>query len=111
MAAVDTLLYIAARNEAEAIATAEDADARWPSIWLRHVGDQELVALWGVLSGHSPELGTTLMAELLFQGSESGPFVMRVPDEFVSTVAAVQVSAYHHVAEEWQRAAGLPDWR
>jgi hypothetical protein len=51
------------------------------------------------------------MAELLYQGSEDGPFVMRVPDEFVSAAAAVQPSAYRHVAEEWQRAAKLPDWR
>jgi hypothetical protein len=111
MAVVHTLFYLAAPEEAEQIALAEEASDRWPSLWLRHVGDQELVALWGVVGRNAPGSGATVMAELLFQGSDEGPFVMRAPDEFVSAAATVQPPSYGRIAEEWCRAAGLPDWR
>lgn len=110
MAAFYTLLYIADLADAEAVGCDEDAANRWPSLWLRHIGDQELVALWATIADLPPEPGRTLMADLLLQGSDEGPFVMRVRPAFVSAVAAVPAERVPEVAAAWGRAEGLADW-
>jgi hypothetical protein len=111
MAAFYTLFYIAPPEAAEAIAFDEDAIDRWPSVWLRHIGDLELVALWNVIDEKSQESEGTLMADLIFQGSDEGPFVMRVPPEFIAAVASIPDDEAPDVATAWSRAAELPDWR
>ena len=111
MAAFYTLFYIAPPEAAEAIAFDEEAIDRWPSIWLRHVGDLELVALWNVIDEKAQESEVTLMADLIFQGSDEGPFVMRVPQQFIAAVASIPDDERRDVVAKWTHDAELPDWR
>jgi hypothetical protein len=111
MAAFYTLLYIAAPVDAEAIACDESAADRWPSLWLRHIGDQELVALWGLVAKPPEASGETLMADLLFQGSDEGPFVIQMPAAFVSAVAALPAERVSEVAALWGRTTDPVRWR
>jgi hypothetical protein len=111
VAAFYTLLYIADPHEAEAIGRDEDTADRCPCLWLRHIGDQELVALWATVADLPPEPGRTLMADLLFQGSDEGPFVMRVPPAFVAAVAAIPAERVPEVAAEWGRSELLAHWQ
>jgi Zn-dependent protease len=110
VAAFYTELYIADPADAEAVGCEEDAIDRWPSVWLPHIGDQELVQLWGIVADLPDEPGRTLMAELLFQGGDDGPFVMRVPAPFVSAIAGVADEQLPEVAAAWGRTDELADW-
>ena len=110
MAAIYTLLYVADPSDAESVGCDEDADTRWPSVWLKHIGDQELVHLWSVLADLPPKPAQTLMGDLLFQGGDDGPFVMRVPAEFVAALAALPETRVSEVAAAWGRLEELADW-
>jgi hypothetical protein len=111
VAAFYTLLYIAAPADAEAVGCDEDAADRWPSVWLKHVGDLELVQLWSAVADLPPEPGRTLMGDLLFQGGEDGPFVMRVPERFVAALASLEAERVPAIAAAWGRSEELADWR
>jgi hypothetical protein len=111
MAAFYTLLYNAPLEAAEAIAFDEEAQDRWPSVWLKHIGDLELVALWEVIGGSPSASGGTLMANLVFQGSEEGPFVMSVPPEFITAVASIPDHEASNVAATWGQIEELADWQ
>jgi len=111
VAAFDTLLYIADPADAEAVGCDEDAADRWPSVWLKHIGDLELVLLWSAVADLSPEPGRTLMGDLLFQGGEDGPFVMRVPMPFVVALADLPAERVPAVAATWGGSEELADWR
>ena len=111
MAAFYTLLYIADPADAVAVGCEEDAADRWPSLWLRHVGDLELVALWAALGNSASETEGTLMADLLFQASDEGPFVMRVPPAFVAALAAIPAERIPEVASMWGQTEELADWQ
>lgn len=111
MAAFYTLLYIAEPADAEAVGCDDDVDDRWPSIWLKHIGDLELVHLWSVVAKLPQERGRNLMGDLLFQGGDEGPFVMRVPAEFVTAVANLSAEQMPEVAAEWGQIEELADWQ
>jgi hypothetical protein len=51
------------------------------------------------------------MADLLFQGSEEGPFVMRVPLAFVASLAAIPDERVSELAVAWGRTEELADWQ
>ena len=110
MAAFYTLLYIADPADAEAVGCAEDAADRWPSVWLKHIGDLELVQLWSAVADLPPKSGT-LMDDLVFQGGEEGPFVMRVPPAFVAALARVPEDHVPAIAAAWGRSEELADWQ
>jgi hypothetical protein len=111
MAAFYTLLYIASAEDAEALAIEEDPQDRWPSLWLKHIGDLELVALWDLLTKEPSGSAGTLMEDLLFQASDEGPFVMGVPPEFVAAVAAISDRDAAKVASAWGETDELADWQ
>jgi hypothetical protein len=110
MAAIYTLLYIAPAEEAEAIALGDHPLRHLPGIWLNHVGDLELAALWSVAAAEPSQAEGTIMAELLFQAAEEGPFVIRVPHAFVQTVAAIDDAHLQEVAAKWGQTEALSKW-
>jgi hypothetical protein len=70
-----------------------------------------LVALWEAIAVSPSESEGTLMADLVFQGSEEGPFVMRVPPEFIAGVASIPDQDVPQVAAAWGRIEELAHWR
>jgi len=113
MASFSTLLYIADPDDAETIGLDSDEDAaeRWRSLWLRHLGDLELVRLGLIVASAPDELGGTLMAELLYQAGDEGPFVMRVPQDFVASIAKIPDSRIAEVAAAWNQFDELKHWK
>lgn len=107
MAAFYTLLYVAPITAAESIALDADEDAmnRYPSAWLRHVGDEELVALWDILDAASNE--GTLMGDLVYASPDGEVMVMTVPKEFVMALAAADLES---VAQPWQSTELMQQW-
>lgn len=107
MAAIYTLLYVAPVSEAESIAIDADEDAmnRYPSAWLRHVGDEELVALWDILDNASNE--GTLMGDLAFASPDGEVMVMPVPEEFVKAISAMDLEP---VAQQWRSTELMQEW-
>lgn len=110
MAAFYTLLYIAEPTDAEEIGCAEDAAERWPSMWLKHIGDTELVQLWALLGDLPVGSERTLMGELLYQGGDEGPFVMRVPAEFVTILSRLPKTRVAEIAAAWRGNEELAHW-
>jgi len=51
------------------------------------------------------------MADLLFQASDEGPFVMRVPPAFVAALAAIPAERIPEVASMWGQTEELADWQ
>jgi len=110
MAAFDTLLFVAPVTEAEAIALDpnEDAMDRWPSAWLKSIGDLELVELWDVLSEDENE--GTLMADLAWSSPDGDVMVMTTPDEFVTAMAELGESDFSRVAAQWHGGELMCHW-
>lgn len=107
MAAFYTLLYVAPITDAESIAQDADEDAmnRYPSVFLRHIGDEELVALWDVLDAASNE--GTLMGDLAYASPDGEVMVMALPKAFVMALAA---AALEPLAQQWRSAELMQQW-
>ena len=112
MSSFYTLLYIANPEDAEEIGLdeSEDAGQRWKSLWLRSIGDLELVALWTIIEPSNPENIGTLMADLLFAGGDDGPFVTKVPDGFIQSVATLPDSRIPEVVNAWNQIDEMTHW-
>lgn len=110
MAAFYTLLYVAPVEDAEAIAADvnEDAMDRYPSAWLRHIGDEELVALWDILDRESNE--GTVMGDLAYASPDGEIMVMSVPKDFVVAVDNVAPVDLERVAQEWRTSELMGQW-
>jgi hypothetical protein len=107
MAAFYTVLYVAPMTDAEAIAIDADEDAkdRYPSAWLRQIGDEELVALWDVLDASSNE--GTLMGDLAYASPDGEVMVMPFPKDFVVALAAADLEP---VAQQWRSTDLMQLW-
>ncbi|MCA9071486.1 MAG: hypothetical protein KDA84_21310 [Planctomycetaceae bacterium] len=111
MAAFYTLLYMANPDEAKAIADSDEPQDQWPNLWLRLVGDLELVELWRVLDEATADDEGTLMGDLLYQSGDEETFVMETPDSFVTAVAEIPESKLPEIAEAWGRVDELSHWK
>jgi len=107
MAAFYTLLYVAPITDAASIAIDADEDAmeRYPNAWLRHIGDEELVALWDVLDTASSQ--ETLMGDLAYASPDGEVMVMSVPATFVTALAAADLEP---IAQRWQATELMGRW-
>lgn len=110
MAAFYTLVYVAPIKDAETIAIDADEDAmdRYPSAWLRLIGDQELVALWGILSSETKR--ETLFASLVYESPGGEMLVTQFPEPFVVAVDRLPIDDLEHVALEWNATELMQDW-
>lgn len=107
MAAFETLLFVAPITDSKAIALDVDEDAkhRYPSAWLRNIGDEELVDLWDVVDAESNE--GTIMGNLGYASPDGEVMVMTVPETFVTALAAIDVQ---QIAKEWQSTDLMQAW-
>ena len=83
MATVLTELFRVAPRDLDSLADPELEPKAETSIWLRGLGDLELVALWELLPG--AESNGTLMADLLSE-PDAEVVLMSVPDNFLQCV-------------------------
>lgn len=108
--ATDWLL--AKTNEAEAVASIVTTEQRslddWPHLILEGIGELELQDLASALHPESagPEVPTAL-GELLFQGSDEGPFVAALAEDFVERLATAPDSTIPAIAATWHRSEHL----
>lgn len=110
MAAFYTLVYVAPVEDAETIAidANEDAIDRYPSAWLRLIGDQELVELWDTLDGETNE--GTLFASLVYESPGGEMLVTQFPQAFVVAVGKVATVDLERIAQEWNATELMQDW-
>ncbi len=110
MAAFYTLLYVAPSKDAEAIAidANEDAAEQYPSCWLRHIGDEEIVALWDLIDAESNE--GTIMGDMVYASPDGDVMVMTVPREFVHSLATVPEDALEELTDSWLSSELLTQW-
>jgi hypothetical protein len=105
--------FIAEEHEAAAIAAIATSESssfeNWPSLSLKGIGAIDLFALARLLHAQPPNrasLGDTL----LFQESEAGPFVSRIPPAIIAALAALDESQHERVAGAWAQSESLASW-
>jgi len=110
MAAFYTLLYVAPISAAEDIAIDADEDAmeRYPSAWLKSIGDLELVELWGIVEPGSD--AGTLMEDIAYASPDGEVMVMTVPTSFVVAMSSLPDNQREQVAQKWQSSELMADW-
>jgi len=107
MAAVFTELYRVAPGDLDTLACPEFEPSRETTIWLRGLGDLELVGLWELLPG--AESDGTLMADLLSE-PDAEVVLMSVPVNFLHCVRDLPDGDIATVMQRWQRMDELADW-
>ena len=75
------------------------------SLWLRSLGDLELVGLWESLP-HS-QAGDSLMGELL---AEDGALILSVPEDFLKALAQLNETHMETVSQKWQQSEEMAHW-
>lgn len=76
------------------------------SLWLRSLGDLELVGLWEVLPNSEPD--GTLMGNVVAAGTS---LVFSIPDDFASSIHELTDDNVQSVAQNWARMDGLSSWQ
>lgn len=107
MAAVYTELF---RVSPEAVETLLDPELEIDpatSIWLRGLGDLELVALWESLP--SAQSVGTLMSEPLTD-VESECVLLKVPEDFLQAILKLTDEQIPEIVVNWQQTDELADW-
>ena len=107
MAALTTELYRISPEELDNLLDPELEPDSESSIWLRGLGDLELVGLWEVLPGAKSD--GTLMAELL-SDEEAEVLLLRVPDNFLQCIRDLSPEQIPDVAAKWRQIEEVSDW-
>ena len=96
-----TDIVIAHEREAPAVAGEAAPSRRWTGIDATGVDQVKLATLWGLLSGR--EFRNEWVAEFvpLYEASEDGPWVFRVPDALVQLLADVDDGRAPAIAGRW----------
>lgn len=104
---------IAKEDEAPAVASIVTTEERsyddWPAICLQGIGEMELQALAEILRRHTNADRSTL-GELLYRGSEEGPFVAAVRADFIDLLASLTDQSMDRVAADWRSSEHLRAW-
>jgi hypothetical protein len=100
---------LAEEDEAEAVASILTTEERsfedWPHLTLEGIGILELQHLASAL--HSDGTAPAALGDLLFQGSEEGPFVALLAEDFALRLATTPDSAIPAIAAAWHRSEHL----
>ncbi|BCM92653.1 hypothetical protein IAD21_04535 [Abditibacteriota bacterium] len=99
--------FIAEEAEAENLATSGSPYIEWPSLSLKGIGEIDLMALWALLRGQKEDSAEEVSKELLFQGSEQGPFIVRVAPGFIELLSLVSDAHRSEIANAWSQSDGL----
>jgi hypothetical protein len=103
--------FIAGEDEAEKLASSDSPFDEWRSLSLRNIGEVDLMALSAIIHGKEPSQAESVSEGLLYQGSDEGPFVVRVAPAFVDSLANIQDSDWSGLALLWaatEELAGAP---
>ena len=107
MAALFTELYRVSPDALDTLLDPElESDPKF-SIWLRGLGDIELVGLWEALP--DAESDGTLMADPL-SDLETECVLLGVPDNFLRCIRSVTDAQVPDVVAKWQQVDELSDW-
>ena len=107
MTAVFTELFRVAPDDLASLADPELEPNPETSIWLRGLGDLELVGLWELLP--NAESDGTLMADLLSE-PDAEVVLISIPDNFLQCVRDLPDSETPSVMQRWQSMDELADW-
>jgi len=77
------------------------------SLWLRNLGDLELVGLWESLPGASST--GTLMDDVVSAG-DGEAIIFSLPENFLDAITAIEEAAVAKVAAAWSKIDGLAAW-
>lgn len=95
--------FIATEAEAENIAASDSPFEEWQSLSLRSIGEIDLMALSAILQGIEVSKADPVSDKLLFQGSETGPFVVRISLSFVDDLANIPAADRDKLAAIWSQ--------
>lgn len=98
--------FIADEAEAESLAVSESPFDHWPSLSLQGIGELDLMALWAILQHKAIDQADPVSIKLLFQGSDQGPFVVRIAPEFIDRLTEIPSD---QDAVAWSKTEGLVD--
>lgn len=98
MSALYTALHRVAPSEVDSLRNTELESAPETSIWLRGIGDLELVELWELLPGAQSE--GTLMADVL-DSPDAEIVLIAVPQNFLDCVRNLPESQILSIMEQW----------
>ena len=107
MAAVFTELFRVPPDDVGSLADPEFEPNAETSIYLRGLGDLELVGLWELLTG--AESDGTLMSDLLSE-PDAEVVLMSVPDNFLQCVRDLPDGEIATVMQRWQAMDELANW-
>jgi hypothetical protein len=106
--------FIADKDEASAIAsiitTEEHSFADWPHLQVKGIIAVDLMTLWAILRREPYDPPRSVAGELLFQGSEEGPFAFEVEATFIEALANVPKEKIILSAAAWAKTEELSDW-
>ena len=106
MAAFFTELFRIDPAEIESLLDPELERNEEDSLWLRNLGDLELVGLWDVLP--NAESDGTLMAEML---AADAALVIGLPENFVTAMSNLADDQVAHVARQWSQMDEMDSWK
>ena len=107
MAAFFTELFRIKPDEAETLLNSDLDREAIPSLWVRSMGDLELVGLWESLPNGESE--GTLLAEPL-SDLDADQIVTKLPDGFAYCISALHDEEVDEVAEQWSKMEELKHW-
>jgi len=107
MAAFFTELFRVDPADVDSLADPELEPNPETSIWLRHIGDLELVGLWELLPG--AESDGTLMAEPLTE-TDAECVVLSIPSNFLQCVRELPESDIPGIIQRWNEMEELSHW-
>lgn len=109
-----TTWLLATEPDAPAVAsivvTEERSYDEWPSVSLHGIGDMEFQDLGAIVHADGAGESSTL-GDLLYQGSDEGPFVAAVAPAFIGGLAALSDTSLPNIAAAWRRSEHLREWR
>jgi hypothetical protein len=98
-------LFIASRDEAEAVVESDSLFTDWPSLSIKSIFAIELSELWTLIDDIDPATGTgEFFGDLLYQGPGSEPIVCTISERFVDALAKIPVEDAGKYAVLWAKA-------
>ncbi len=110
MSAFYTLIFVAPTSDAEMIAldADEQANERYPNVWLDHIGDLELIELWNTLD--SKVDAVTLLEDMVYASPDGEVIVVEVPPNFIEVVYRIPTSDMPRIVAQWRSSELMSDW-
>ncbi|QDU98568.1 hypothetical protein [Lignipirellula cremea] len=107
MAAFFTELFRVAPDKVSSLLDPELERDPETSLWLKNIGEMELVGLWESLT--NTESDGTMIQDIL-SDEDADAMLFSLPPEFLEAIAAVTDDKVDSIAEQWQETDEVAHW-